>query len=144
MIDKKFMDYTSANSLYVLASKTICRRAAKVAITHSMAKTTAMVAFTQKVRLRLEGLKVRLKNTTGKTKSKGKKPKAPMNAFMSPKNGSTAAIVVDTTIERDLEITLGITFRRENRLLLGSASIPSSTSFAGCKYTYQVAKQRRL
>ena len=81
----------------------------------------------------LDGLNVKLKNTTGKIKSRGMKPKAPMTALMSPKNGSIAAMVVAMTTEREREISLGITLRVENSVLDGSPNVLSSTSFVGCR-----------
>lgn len=96
-------------------------------------KTTAMVTFNQNMGLRFDGLKVKLKKTTGKTKSRGMKPKAPMTELMSPKNGSIAAMVVDITTDNERATTLGITLRGENSLLIGSAKVCSSTSFVGCK-----------
>ena len=104
-------------------------------MTPSAEKTTAMVIFNQKIGLRFDGLNVKLKKTTGKMKSRGMKPKAPMTELMSPKNGSIAAIVVAITTDNDLETNLGITLRAENSLLFGSAKVLSSTSFVGCKYT---------
>lgn len=98
-------------------------------------KTVAMIIFNQNMILLLDGLKVKLKKTTGRIKSRGMKPKAPMSAFTSPKNGSNAAIVVAIITEMDLEITLDITLRRENGLHFGSTNISSRSMFAGCKYT---------
>lgn len=89
--------------------------------------------FNQKTKLRFDGLKVKLKNTTGKMKSRGMKPKAPITELMSPKNGSIAATVVAVMTDSDREITLGITLRAENSLLVGSANALSSTSFVGCR-----------
>lgn len=103
------------------------------AIIASAEKTTAMVTFNQKTRLCFDGLNVKLKKTTGKMKSRGMKPKAPMKALMSPKNGSIAAIVVAITTDSDLETILGITLRADHSLLFGSANVLSSTSFVGCK-----------
>jgi hypothetical protein len=85
--------------------------------------------------LLLDGLNVKLKKITGKTKSSGIKPKAPMSEFMSPKNGSMAAITVEIVTANDREITLGITLRLENSGLFGSPNVCSNTSFVGCKYT---------
>jgi hypothetical protein len=85
------------------------------------------------MRLRFEGLNVKLKNTTGNIKSRGMKPNAPITALMSPKNGSIAAIIVAITTDIDRAISLGMAFRAENSELLGSASVLSSTSFVGCK-----------
>ena len=98
-----------------------------------MEKTTAIVMFNQKTKLDFDGLNVKLKKTAGKMKSKGMNPKDPINALMSPKNGSIAAIVVEIMTDNDLETTRGRTLRAENSSLLGSANIRSSTSFVGCK-----------
>lgn len=116
-----------------MASRTICLTAAIAAIAPNAEKATAIVTFNQKMGLRLDGLNVKLKNTTGKMKSSGIKPNAPIIEFMSPKNGSMAAIVVAIVIANDREITLGITLRLENSGLFGSANVCSSTSFVGCK-----------
>jgi len=87
------------------------------------------------MRLLLDGLNVKLKKITGKTKSSGIKPKAPMSEFMSPKNGSMAAIRVEIVMANDREISLGIALRFENSGLFGSPNVCSNTSFVGCKYT---------
>lgn len=79
-----------------------------------IAKTTAMILFTQKMGLLLDGLNVKLKQTAGSTKSSGMNPKAPIRELISPKNGSMAAIVVAMTTDSDLNITLGTTFLTEN------------------------------
>ena len=100
--------------------------------------------FNQKMGLRFDGLNVKLKNTTGNIKSSGIKPNAPMTALMSPKNGSIAAIVVAITTDSDRAISLGIAFRAENSVLVGSASVLSSTSFVGCKYTCANSKPCRF
>ncbi|KAL6967089.1 hypothetical protein U1Q18_032894 [Sarracenia purpurea var. burkii] len=102
-------------------------------MTPGVEKTAVMAAFNQKMGLLLDGLNVRLKKTTGRTKSSGKKPKAPMTALMSPKKGSIAAISVAVTTERDRETNLGMTFRAENSPLVGSANVLSNTSFVGCR-----------
>lgn len=72
----------------------ICLTAATAAITPTFEKTTAIVAFNQKMGLRFDGLKVKLKKSTGSMKSRGKNQNAPITALMSPKNGSIAAKVV--------------------------------------------------
>lgn len=112
---------------------TICLTAAIAAIAPNAEKATAIKRFNQKMGDRLDGLNVKLKKTAGKMKSSGMKPKAPMSEFMSPKNGSIAAITVAATVANDREITLGITFRIENSLLFGSPNACSNTSFVGCK-----------
>ncbi|CAN1171554.1 hypothetical protein LINPERHAP2_LOCUS29641, partial [Linum perenne] len=66
-------------------------------------------------------------------KSNGMKPKAPIIALMSPKNGSIAANVVARTTEADRDRILGTTFRAENCSLFGSPNRLSRTSFVGCK-----------
>lgn len=114
-----------------MASRLICLTAAIAAIIPKAEKTRAMVTFNQKMRLLLDGLNVKLKNTIGKMKSRGMKPNAPMTALTSPKNGSIAAMVVDMTTDIDRAINLGIKFREENSLLDGSANVFSSTSFVG-------------
>lgn len=91
--------------------------------------------FNQKMQLFLDGLKVKLKKMTGRIKSRGMKPKAPISALTSPKNGSKAAIVVAIIAEMDLEITLDVTLLRENGLEFESTNIFSRSIFAGCKYT---------
>jgi len=116
-----------------LASRPICLTAATAAITPTAEKTTAIVTFNQKTMLLFDGLNVKLKKTTGKTKSRGMKPKAPINELISPKNGSIAAIVVAMMTDIDLETALGITFRAENSFRFGSEKVFSSTSFVGCK-----------
>lgn len=112
----------------------ICLTAETEPMSPKMEKTRAIMEFNQKVNVRLEGLKVTLNNTTGRTKSSGRNPNAPITAFISPKNGSIADNVVAMPTDRDRDITLGITFRAENCSLFGSANNPSSTSFVGCKY----------
>ena len=102
-------------------------------MTASVEKTIAMLVFNQKMGLRFEGLNVKLKKITGRTKSRGMKPKAPITALMSPKKGSIAEIIVAVMTEREWEITLGMTFRAENSPLVGSEKVRSSTSFVGCK-----------
>lgn len=98
-----------------------------------MEKTTAIMMFNQKMGLFFDGLNVKLKKTTGNMKSSGMKPKAPITALMSAKNGSIAAIVVDITTDSDREINLGTALRPENSGLLASPNVRSSTSFVGCK-----------
>lgn len=93
----------------------------------------AMHVLTRKTRLRLEGLKVRLKKTIGNIKSIGMQPKAPSTAIISPKNGNIAANNVATTTDNDLEINLGTTFLIENSPTFGSANIVSNNSFVGCR-----------
>ena len=102
-------------------------------MTHKTEKTRAMVRFNQNLNERLEGLKVKLNNTTGITKSRGKNPNAPKSPFMSPKKGSIAAIVIAIATDMDRAMVLGMTFRIENCLLFGSANARSRTSFVGCK-----------
>ena len=89
--------------------------------------------FNQNLKERSEGLKVKLNNTTGITKSRGKNPNAPKSPFMSPKKGSIAAIVIAIATDMDRAMVLGMTFRIENCLLFGSANARSRTSFVGCK-----------
>uniref|UniRef100_A0A803M681 Reverse transcriptase Ty1/copia-type domain-containing protein n=1 Tax=Chenopodium quinoa TaxID=63459 RepID=A0A803M681_CHEQI len=72
----------------------ICHTAATDPTNANMEKTTAMLRFNQNMKVRFEGLNVRLNTMAGRTKSRGKKPKAPMNPFMSPKNGSIADVIV--------------------------------------------------
>lgn len=129
------INQTLANNRKVLASRIICLTAATAAMTPKMEKTTAILKFIQKTALLLEGLKVELKKTTGNTKSSGRNPNAPIIAFMSPKNGSIAAIIVAATTDIDRDITLGMTFLLENSSLFGSPNILSNISFVGCKYT---------
>lgn len=116
-----------------MASRPICLAAAIAAMTPIAEKTTAMLRFNQNMGLDFDGLNVKLKKTTGKKKSSGMKPKAPRTEFMSPKNGSIAATNVAMITDSDREMILGITFRRENSLLSGSAKVFSRTSFVGCK-----------
>lgn len=123
------MFYTSANSLYVLASRTICLTAATIAITPKQENTTAITVLIQKMKLFLDGLNVKLKNTTGRTKSRGMKPKAPSNEFISPKNGSIAAKTVATTTKRERAASRGMTFRTENSFFVGSLKALSKISF---------------
>lgn len=127
------LNHTLANNRYVFASRTICLTAATAAIIPNAEKTPAMVTLSQNFSPRLEGLNVRLKKTTGRTKSRGMKPKAPITELMSPKKGSIAAIVVAATTDSDRAITLGMILRAENSPLVGSANVFSSTSFVGCR-----------
>lgn len=115
------------------ASRTICLTAAIAAITPNAEKTTIMVMFSQKTRLLLDGLNVKLKKTTGMMKSKGMNPNAPINELMSLKNGNIVAITVEMTTDNDLAINLGMKFRAENSSLEGSESVCSKTSFVGCR-----------
>ncbi len=48
------------------------------------------------MRFRFGGLKVKLKSTSSKTKSRGIKPNAPITELISAKNGSVAAMTVAT------------------------------------------------
>lgn len=116
-----------------MASRLICLTAAIAAMTPNTEKTVTIKIFNQKTTLVFDGLNVKLKNTIGKTKSSGMKPKAPMSALMSPKNGSIAPKVVAATTDREREINLGTTLRPENSLLEGSPNVFSSTSFVGCR-----------
>nr|GMD12591.1 proteinaceous RNase P 2 isoform X1 [Ipomoea batatas] len=117
---------------------------ATAAMTPKMENTTAILKFNQKTPLLLEGLKVKLKKTTGNTKSSGINPNAPITAFMSPKNGSIAAIVVATTTDNDRDITLGITFLLENSPLFGSPNILSNISFVGCNYGEELHNDKEI
>lgn len=96
-----------------MASRTICLTAATAAIIPIAEKTIAIVTFNQKIMLLFDGLK----NTTGKIKSGGMKPKAPINELISPKNGGIAVIVVAMMTDDDLENALRITFRAANSFL---------------------------
>lgn len=96
-----------------MASRTICLTAATAAIIPIAEKTIAIVTFNQKIMLLFDGLK----NTTGKIKCRGMKPKAPINELISPKNGGIAVSVVAMMTENDLEAALGITFRAANSFL---------------------------
>lgn len=129
------MFYTSANNLYVLASSKICLTAATMAITPRQENTTAITVLIQNIKLFLDGLNVKLKNTTGRTKSRGMKPKAPSNEFISPKNGSIAAKIVATTTKKERAASRGMTLRIENSFFVGSLSVLSKISFIGCRYT---------
>lgn len=129
------MFYTSANNLYVLASIIICLTAATIAITPKLEKTTAITVLIQNMKLFLDGLKVMLKKTTGRTKSRGIKPKAPNKEFTSPKNGSIAATTVATATKRERATSRGMTLRTENSFFVGSLIALSKISFIGCRYT---------
>ena len=102
-------DQRLANNRQVLASRLICLTTATADIAPTIEKTTAIVVFNQKMGLRLDGLKVNLQKSIGSMKSRGKNPKAPITALMSPKNGSIAAMVVAAMTDSDRDITLGIT-----------------------------------
>ena len=75
---------------------------------------TTMLQWSQNLGVRGEGPKVTAYSRKGRTKSSGVKPKEPITAFMSPKNGSAAEMKVASTTYDDRKRIRGTRLRMEN------------------------------
>lgn len=82
-----------------------------------------------------EGWKTPAYKMNGRTKSRGVKPKEPITALMSPKNGIAALMSVVIATSADRRMRRGTRFRAEYLPFCIFDDLPSKISKVGCAYT---------